>query len=199
MLLRRYLKIIVSLVFYVASKIFWQRIQIMRGRPTGKLVVLLYHSISWDQRAALEEQMKMLVRAGHPVALAEGLHVDVSLHICVTFDDAFVETLRLALPILESKQIPATIFVPSGNLGKGAKWEAERASTINSELVASQGELPKWIRNPLFKVGSHTVSHRRLSSLTDTEALEEILDSKGSRAVTRVSGPVHRHSLRRLE
>lgn len=42
--------------------------------------------------------------------------------IAVTFDDAYLGVLELALPELEARRIPATIFVAPGLLGKPAPW-----------------------------------------------------------------------------
>jgi peptidoglycan/xylan/chitin deacetylase (PgdA/CDA1 family) len=43
--------------------------------------------------------------------------------VVVTFDDAYLETLTTAEPILTELQIPATVFVPVGLLGKEPWWD----------------------------------------------------------------------------
>ena len=51
--------------------------------------------------------------------------------IVVTFDDGYLDVLQNAVPILERYQIPATIFVVTGNLGEPFWWDrlADRQPT----------------------------------------------------------------------
>jgi peptidoglycan/xylan/chitin deacetylase (PgdA/CDA1 family) len=43
--------------------------------------------------------------------------------ICLTFDDGYFDNFSEALPILEKYQIPATIFVCTGNIGESSAFK----------------------------------------------------------------------------
>jgi peptidoglycan/xylan/chitin deacetylase (PgdA/CDA1 family) len=52
-------------------------------------------------------------------------------HVVVTFDDAALDTLTVALPILRRHAVPATVFVPTGLLGQsGSVFWWDRLSRL---------------------------------------------------------------------
>ncbi|MEM1440767.1 MAG: polysaccharide deacetylase family protein [Verrucomicrobiota bacterium] len=42
---------------------------------------------------------------------------------CLTFDDGYLDVFENALPILEKYEVPATVFVTTGNLGQPFWWD----------------------------------------------------------------------------
>jgi len=102
--------------------------------PAG--IILSYHRISsgeldpWGMRVSLQNfrsQLAMLRNFGTPVSLPEFAAAYQSgqspeRSIVITFDDGYVDNLNHALPLLQEFNIPATVFIPSGYLGKPYFW-----------------------------------------------------------------------------
>ncbi len=93
----------------------------------------------------------------------------------VTFDDGFTSMARLACPILLEMHIPATLYIVVGGIGKTNVWdqrEGDRAETMcTAAEVRELAELG-------FEIGSHSMTHPRLTRLSDAEVRSEIVDSK---------------------
>ena len=85
--------------------------------------------------------------------------------ILITFDDGYRDALTNASPVLARLGMPATAYVISGRVSNGAPtflgWRQLRR-------LEARG----------VEVGSHTVSHRALTSLSDGEALTELTRSR---------------------
>jgi peptidoglycan/xylan/chitin deacetylase (PgdA/CDA1 family) len=151
-------------------------------------LVLCYHSISddWEHQLAVrprafERQLSSLLRRQfRPVAAADlfngpkrGMHV--------TFDDAYAD-IGGALRVLERLGIPATVFVSTSFAEEGrplgvpelaaeAAARPERLATMTWAHLRAAAERG-------FTVGSHTVSHPHLTSLSDAELDRELTDSR---------------------
>jgi peptidoglycan/xylan/chitin deacetylase (PgdA/CDA1 family) len=123
--------------------------------------------------------MDDVVRYAKPVSLKNGLQLETGRHcVAVTFDDGFSHTMRLVLPELVQRKIPATIFVPSGFLGKQPSWIKNHKSPDYHEVVMTADQLKVAKGADLISIGSHCVTHRSLLSLEEKEAYQEILNSK---------------------
>jgi peptidoglycan/xylan/chitin deacetylase (PgdA/CDA1 family) len=96
----------------------------------SRLLILTYHRVldgfdplQPDELTAdsFRGQMRTLARAFNPLPLADAVRrLDAgtlpSRAVTVTFDDGYLDNVRLALPILKETGVPATIFVTSGYL-----------------------------------------------------------------------------------
>lgn len=120
------------------------------------------------------------VAAGFMGELPEG-----GCFAAVTFDDGLVSVLENALPELEKRNIPATLFIPTGYLGQKCTWmrvgkmvpsERDRKQLLH-DSVMSADQLRK-IKNDLVTLGAHGVRHIHLTSLTQEEDWKELRDSK---------------------
>lgn len=101
-------------------------------RPGGRGLVLLYHRIADEPSdpyglcvspSDFEEHMSSLRRLGVPMSLPEIARAarDGALPeraLGVTFDDAYRDVLENAVPILERYDVPATVFVTTGDGGR---------------------------------------------------------------------------------
>lgn len=124
--------------------------------------------------------MNMLLNTGRPVSLSGNIStLPNERNIAVTFDDAYQSVLQNALPILRAKNIPATIFVPTGYLGKAPGWIKNPDHQYATELVATENQL-KALPSHLITIGSHTVSHVNLNYENESTIKREILDSKNA-------------------
>ena len=172
-----------------ADRRLWR---VSRDRIENTVVVLGYHGVSpdWPQRAAvrpiaLEAQVRLLLSRGW-VGTTFLQAIDSpggARRFAVTFDDAYRSVLELALPVLSSLGVPATVFVPTdfadraalmdfGTLGRwrGTPWEEELRCMSWAEL--------RQLRDAGWEIGSHTRTHRRLRSLSDRELADELTGSK---------------------
>lgn len=144
-------------------------------------VALYYHGVTDQEKDSFERQMRYL--AGHALAVpaseiktAPG---NVPLLVAVTFDDAFLNLSKNALPVLKSCGIPAAICAPSAYLGKTPGWEMDEGCDDRDELLMDVREL-KRVSEEGFEIFSHTKTHPRLTSLGDNELFEELSESKAA-------------------
>jgi peptidoglycan/xylan/chitin deacetylase (PgdA/CDA1 family) len=85
--------------------------------------------------------------------------------ILVTFDDGYSDVFHKALPVLKRLDMHATAYVISGR-------------TLCSDTVFLTWHLLRALERDGVEIGSHTVEHRDLTSLSDGEALRELVQSR---------------------
>jgi peptidoglycan/xylan/chitin deacetylase (PgdA/CDA1 family) len=160
----------------------------MRNNPLLPRV-LMYHSISrqddYDALCTSPERFKaqMLHLKRHNwrgVSMRELCRAmntgDARGLVGLTFDDGYEDFLSTALPTLVTLGFSATLFVVAGMLGEENTWEHRGGPTIRLRLLDGDGV--REISERGMEVGSHTVTHPRLSGL-DTEMLaREVGDSR---------------------
>lgn len=152
--------------------------------------VLMYHQIATvppehdpDQLAVTPElfarQMVYLHSNGyHCLSLAEAVDCwqrgdrEPAKCFVLTFDDGYRDIFTTAYPILRQFNFTATIFVVTDQMGSQSRWEGQTAYPLLSWDEARQ------LHQGGLTFGSHTVSHRRLSGLSDEEARIELRDSR---------------------
>ncbi len=146
------------------------------GQPLPPVaVVLYYHAIKRRQRARFARQMDQLLKyarpfsAGSPDALTAN-----GRFFAVTFDDGFRSVVENAVPELARRNIPFTIFVPSGCLGERPSWIHDPKHPSWEERVLSPPDLRALGGDPLATVGSHSVTHRNLLDLDSGHAAQEL-------------------------
>lgn len=151
--------------------------------------ILLYHSITRTQNkkysrwAVSPELFKVhlgyLKRNGYtPMTISDLVSRRLDLPkrpIAITFDDAMDDFREGALPILQSFGYPATMYVPTGYVGKISNWlvplgEGGRQIMSWSGLreVADQG----------IELGSHSHKHIEMDTLPALEVEAEVCTSK---------------------
>ncbi len=149
----------------------------------GRLRVLTYHRFADEARspfavspAVLERQMSYLARArlavGSEVAAAvvEG-RIANARGALVTMDDGDPSVIRTATPIFERHRIPYVVFVVPGRIGR-----ADHMSVAELRALSDLGA----------EIGSHTMTHRSVTSLSAGELADEIVGSK--RAIEDITG-----------
>lgn len=177
-MLDRLIKFIISVIYFVLSKLI-NIIQLpFRKNSSDTLVVLTYHSVKTWQRDKFANQMDQVIQTGKPVfadmekGTNNGTH-----HIAVTFDDGFRNVVDNAFPEMLTRKIPATLFVPTGYLGKTPGWIKDLADKNASEILMTADQL-KALPDEMVKIGSHCITHPRLTSLSREQAITEFSESK---------------------
>ncbi|HER44008.1 MAG TPA: polysaccharide deacetylase family protein, partial [Candidatus Eisenbacteria bacterium] len=95
--------------------------------------------------------------------------------VLLTFDDGYRELLESAVPALESRKIPAHIFILSSYIGRDNDWELPLPGRRRRHL--SRDEI-RDLSGRGFSFGSHTRTHRDLTRLGPGEVRDELVRSK---------------------
>lgn len=178
-MISRLIKLFISTLVWIYDSVRSWFYFLVRSKPVGSCVVLYYHAIFPEQRDRFSHQMDDLVRIAQPVSGSEMESLEKGIsYVVVTFDDGFRCIVENAFPELIVRNIPCTVFVPSGCLGKTPSWIQENNGDKNQEVVMDENEVKALKKTGLISIGSHTVSHTRLTSLGEEEARHEILRSK---------------------
>jgi peptidoglycan/xylan/chitin deacetylase (PgdA/CDA1 family) len=176
-MINRLLKAIISIVFFVGYKFYSAIYYISKKKSPSTFVVLTYHAISNDQQHKFARQMEML-KNYHPIFPDTKTDLDAGRHyVAVTFDDGFENVVENALPELVKRNIPATLFIPTGYLGKKPGWIINLKNNKINEPVMNVVRLQS-LQTDLIRIGSHSVNHRSLTQLHEEEAMLELVDSK---------------------
>ena len=96
--------------------------------------------------------------------------------IAITFDDGYADNVRCAWPILRSYRFPTTIFVSAGLIGTDQPVPAERPGATPARLM-TWDEL-KALSQDGVAIGSHAMTHQRLTRMPLAQARAEIAESK---------------------
>ena len=166
----------------------------LRGR-SRKCVFLGYHSVTEDgppylalRPRTFERQLDLLRRAGFRSGTAATLRRIATgerlsgRYAFLTFDDGFADTVTTALALMSERALTGMAFVLPGHLDSGAPldWpevagEAARRPALMRSMDWSMLEA---LVEAGWDVGSHTMSHPRLTDLGDEALAEELLDSR---------------------
>jgi peptidoglycan/xylan/chitin deacetylase (PgdA/CDA1 family) len=166
----------------------------MRFRP----LVLCYHAVSdgWTDPlavtpAALEAQVRDLLRRGFRPVSAEATLDNAARTLHVTFDDAY-RNVASVLPTLARLGVPVTVFACSRYADRGDPLDVPelrgRADGAPGALDTMSWEaLREWAERGVT-IGSHTCSHPHLPLLDDFELRRELTESK-ERVEDEIGGP----------
>lgn len=137
--------------------------------------ILCYHGIldeAWGLKGLFvkvdefEAQMKYLSENGYTTLFVSELP-KANLYekpVVLTFDDGYLDVYTNAYPILQKYNLKANLYIIS-NYFNGVYMTVDMVKEL--------------AKSPLIEIGSHTITHVALSSVTDEEELEhEIRDSK---------------------
>lgn len=95
--------------------------------------------------------------------------------VAITFDDGYVDTLELALPILKKNGFSATCYFISQRSGQYNDWDA---TTLHvRKPLMDDAQILAWHAAGM-EVGAHSRSHPHLPTCTDAELQNEIAGSK---------------------
>ena len=104
-----------------------------------------------------------------PVPLGTGVS-DSPLAAAITFDDGYLDNYTFAIPACVERGIPVTVFVA---------WEPLGSLSFRGGLPMMTREHVREIAAmPGVSIGSHTLSHPKLSRLSPEDQLREVRDSR---------------------
>lgn len=167
---------------------------LLHGR-SRRCVFLGYHSVTEDgppflslRPATFRRQLDLLVGAGFRSgtgAILERIaagETPPGRHAFLTFDDGFADTATTALPLMAERGLTGLAFVLPGHLDAGVALDwpevageaARRPALMRSMDWSMLGTLV----DAGWEIGSHTMSHARLTGLPDEALAEELLDSR---------------------
>jgi peptidoglycan/xylan/chitin deacetylase (PgdA/CDA1 family) len=159
----------------------------------ARVPVLMYHSIGEDTGRAFRpfviptqcfaDQMAYLHEHGYtPITVGQMMAARVHPHhplpdrpVVLTFDDAFADFHRNALPIMTAYNFAATLYVPTAYVGGTSRWLA-RCGEGNRPLLTSS-QLREVARSGV-ECGAHTHTHAPLDMRSAAMARQEIETSK---------------------
>lgn len=84
--------------------------------------------------------------------------------IIITFDDGYLDVYTNAFPILKKYNLKANVYMISG-------W-------INGDVYMTSEMTKEMSASPLIEIGSHTVTHKALATLSTEEIEYELRESK---------------------
>lgn len=95
--------------------------------------------------------------------------------LVLTFDDGYVDNLANAAPLLKEYGMKAVIFLLADHTLESNSWDADGKEPLQPLMNREQKkELLKYN----YEIGSHGFRHRKITEMTDAEAIHELVESK---------------------
>ena len=157
-------------------------------------LILCYHAVSarWPADLAVTvdefgEQLRWLVAHGYRgVTFSEAVRERAAgPTVAITFDDGYRSVLEHAAPLMASLGLPGTAYVVTDfvDSGRTLTWPGiDRwvSGVHDSELRAMSWPELRQLEQGGWEVGSHTLTHPRLTSLDDDALARELGESRAA-------------------
>ncbi len=95
--------------------------------------------------------------------------------VALTFDDGFCNAFEKALEPLAQHRLRALQFLVADAIGKLNEWDIREGEA--PEPLMDAGQIRQWLQAG-HGIGSHSLTHARLTRLSVRDAREEIITSK---------------------
>jgi peptidoglycan/xylan/chitin deacetylase (PgdA/CDA1 family) len=146
--------------------------------------VLTYHSIDDSgspisvRRATFEQHAEWLASGAVRVtSLAELMTLSDDLDaVAISFDDGFESVAKIAAPLLRERNLPATIFVVTGHVGRTNMWGGQAAEGIPVMPLMDWTTLSR-LAEEGFTLGAHSGTHPDLTRIDPAAVQHEIRGS----------------------
>jgi peptidoglycan/xylan/chitin deacetylase (PgdA/CDA1 family) len=166
----RVLKVVIAAIFYGVTEIWRALIKLMGRTPPRCATVIYYHHVLNDQRERFARQLDHLLRWTHPLPADFRDSPPSGSYSIVTADDGWKSFADNAVPELERRKIPVTVFAISDRLGGSVDG-------IEFDRLVTPDEL-RALNSHGVIIGSHTASHAVMTSLGEPEASRELRESR---------------------
>lgn len=164
-----------NLNFKMQKEVIKQTANNSGNSSTGGVPILCYHGVldqPWGQSslfvkvAEFEAQMKYLSENGYTTLFASEIASanKYKKPIIITFDDGYKDVYTNAFPILKKYNLKANVYMISG-------W-------INGDVYMTTAMTKEMSDSPNIEIGSHTVNHKALATLSDSEIDSELKNSQ---------------------
>jgi peptidoglycan/xylan/chitin deacetylase (PgdA/CDA1 family) len=167
----------------------------IKKHPLGdgrRIKVLMYHRVNLDEDATSSDysidastfrrQMEFLDAKGFQTItfqeyqqFLDGKRDLPRKPVIITFDDGYRSVHDVVVPIMKRLGMKAVVFVVANSNLKVNVWDASPGKEL-WELMNEQQILE--VQESGFEIGSHTLTHRVLPSLSVAEARKEITRSR---------------------
>lgn len=94
---------------------------------------------------------------------------------CVTFDDGYLSVYEHAYPALKERNMTATVYVVADTIGGLNEWDRIAGDQVEKMMSAEQ---VREMSDNGFEIGSHTLTHAHLTTISDEQLKNEMVDSK---------------------
>lgn len=98
--------------------------------------------------------------------------------LMLTFDDGYRDNFDNASPLLVKYGFKAQLFLLANPNIKDNNWDTAESDEPSHEIIAGE-ERQIW-KSSAFEIGSHGFSHKKITELSTSEALQELVDSKSA-------------------
>jgi peptidoglycan/xylan/chitin deacetylase (PgdA/CDA1 family) len=95
--------------------------------------------------------------------------------VVITFDDGIEGGCEHATPVLSARRFTAIFYLVAGLVGQRSRWTRPE---VGIELPLMDWAAVRRLETAGFHVGSHTMTHPRLPTLTPTACREELVASR---------------------
>ncbi len=142
-------------------------------RAEPGIYTLCYHHVTAEAQASFSAQIDFLKRFGTFIDADTALEFVRSGRalreraFVLSFDDGYADSIEVALPVIMRQRVPAILFLVSA-------WIDD--PPVDGQGYMTRGDIGRWLAAGL-DVGSHGLSHRRLSHLSPGDAEVELLGS----------------------
>lgn len=174
---KRRIKILISALYWIGQA-SWRALMRLIGTDRS-LVIIYYHGVSSAQRENFARQLSSLAKRADVVPADFAGDGRARRHrVAITFDDGLTSVLENAIPELVKRQMPCTIFFPTGALGTVPDWETEAEHDSRDAVMDPQSV--KDLPSALVTIGAHSVSHPHLTDIPAEQSRREIAGSKAA-------------------
>jgi peptidoglycan/xylan/chitin deacetylase (PgdA/CDA1 family)/glycosyltransferase involved in cell wall biosynthesis len=164
-----------------------------RNFQTFQLPILMYHHVAPTGSAkftrwrvtpeAFEQQLRCLQDAGcYSITLEQWRTAMIAKTplpgkpVLITFDDGYLDFATYAFPLLKRYGFSATVFIVADFAGKTNRWDS--IFDYGEDLPLLNWKQIEQLHAEGVEFGSHTFSHRPLTSLSPAEIVREASQSR---------------------
>ena len=141
-----------------------------------QIPVIMYHGVSdttWGianlfmKVNDFDSQMKYLKDNGYETIFLEDIEKDYTGKkvVALTFDDGYIDFYTNVLPIIKKYNIKTNLYIITSTM-------------VGKEKYVNENQIKEIVNSGLVSIGSHTVSHSALATLSDEKIEIELKNSK---------------------